>query len=425
VLVRGQEQEEMGKGAEQAHVYTWEEVQEHSHKNDQWLVIDRKVYDVTNWAKRHPGGSEPFIAFHPDQTFVQKFLKPLLVGELATHEPSQDSNKNTAVVADLRELVTHLRNKGMFVARPWFFGLHMAQILLLEGGAWLLLWLWGTAGVWSPLSSDVWSVPFNAMSLQVQVSWLQHDLGHSSVFKTTSWNHIAQRVLMGHIKGVSAQWWNHRHFQHHAKPNVFSKDPDIKMVKLLVVGNVQPVEYGIKKIKFLPYHYQHKYFFLSMHASIAQRNWEDLAWALSFYLRYFMCYVPLYGVLGTMALLISVRFLESHWFVWVSQMSHLPMNIDHEKHKDWLSMQLSATCNVEQSAFNDWFTGHLNFRLNISNLFPTMPRHNYHQVAPLVKALCEKHGILYQEKSMGTAMADVYRSLKNSGELWLDAYLHK
>lgn len=37
-------------------VYTWEEVQSHCNRNDQWLVIDRKVYNITQWAKRHPGG---------------------------------------------------------------------------------------------------------------------------------------------------------------------------------------------------------------------------------------------------------------------------------------------------------------------------------------------------------------------------------
>ena len=37
---------------------------------------------------------------------------------------------------------------------------------------------------------------------------------------------------------------------------------------------------------------------------------------------------------------VCARFLESHWFVWVTQMNHLPMNIDHEKQQDWLNMQV-------------------------------------------------------------------------------------
>lgn len=39
---------------------------------------------------------------------------------------------------------------------------------------------------------------------------------------------------------------------------------------------------------------------------------------------------------------VNGRFLESHWFVWVTQMNHLPMDIDHDKHRDWLSMQVPA-----------------------------------------------------------------------------------
>ena len=43
------------------------------------------------------------------------------------------------------------------------------------------------------------------------------------------------------------------------------------------------------------------------------------------------------------------------------------------------------------------------------SLFPTMPRHNLHKVAPLVKSLCTKHGIKYQEKSLLRALLDIVR----------------
>ena len=38
-----------------------------------------------------------------------------------------------------------------------------------------------------------------------------------------------------------------------------------------------------------------------------------------------------------------------------------------------------------------------------------MPRHNLHMVAPLVKSLCTKHGIKYQEKSLLRALLDIVR----------------
>lgn len=37
---------------------------------------------------------------------------------------------------------------------------------------------------------------------------------------------------------------------------------------------------------------------------------------------------------------ISSRFLESNWFVWVTQMNHIPMHIDHDRNVDWVSTQV-------------------------------------------------------------------------------------
>lgn len=37
---------------------------------------------------------------------------------------------------------------------------------------------------------------------------------------------------------------------------------------------------------------------------------------------------------------VSARFLESHWFVWVTQMNHIPMHIDHDRNMDWVSIQV-------------------------------------------------------------------------------------
>lgn len=51
---------------------------------------------------------EAFTAFHPDLKWVQKFLKPLLIGELAATEPSQDRNKSVRSVSDSSSKNKHL-----------------------------------------------------------------------------------------------------------------------------------------------------------------------------------------------------------------------------------------------------------------------------------------------------------------------------
>lgn len=433
--------EEGGLGAS---IFTWEEVQKHSRRGDQWLVINRKVYNISNWVKRHPGGfrvishyagedaTDAFVAFHPDPQFVQKYLKALQIGELAATEPSQDRQKKEEVLRDFRVLREELERKGLFRADPVFFSLYLGHILLLELLAVLLVWATGTGWLSSLVCAALLATS------QSQAGWLQHDFGHLSVFKKSKWNHLLHKFIIGHLKGASANWWNHRHFQHHAKPNIFSKDPDVNMLHAFVLGDTQPVEYGIKKLKYMPYNHQHQYFFLigppllipvyfqykTMQTMFSRRVWVDLAWSVTYYMRYFLCFVPFYGFFGSVVLISFVRFLESHWFVWVTQMNHIPMDIDHDKHQDWVTMQLKTTCNIEQSLFNDWFSGHLNFQIE-HHLFPTMPRHNYWLAAPAVRALCKKHGIPYEVKTLWRGLVDVVSSLKKSGDLWLDAYLHK
>jgi len=39
-------------------LYTWKEIGEHTERSDRWIVINDVVYDVTSWAKRHPGGEK-------------------------------------------------------------------------------------------------------------------------------------------------------------------------------------------------------------------------------------------------------------------------------------------------------------------------------------------------------------------------------
>jgi len=41
-------------GAQQE--YTWDEVRKHDSTSDKWIVINDDVYNITDWAKRHPGG---------------------------------------------------------------------------------------------------------------------------------------------------------------------------------------------------------------------------------------------------------------------------------------------------------------------------------------------------------------------------------
>lgn len=52
----------MGKGGRTVEdccrTVTVEEVNRHNKRDDKWLLINGKAYDITHFAKRHPGGAK-------------------------------------------------------------------------------------------------------------------------------------------------------------------------------------------------------------------------------------------------------------------------------------------------------------------------------------------------------------------------------
>ncbi|XP_021370917.1 fatty acid desaturase 2-like [Mizuhopecten yessoensis] len=423
----------MGRGGKRGEL-SWSEVREHNKRNDKWLVIEGQVYNITNWAGRHPGGSrvishyagqdatEAFRAFHNDLTTVKKFLSPIHVGPLEDHQ-------KCSLDEDFQVLRQTAEKKGLFKPSYIFFLMVIAHVLVLDALAYLVMAYFGTG--WVPYLVSLMC----AATVQAQTGWIQHDFGHLSVLKNSTLDHIVQYFLMGMVKGASPHWWNHLHFQHHAKPNVIDKDPDVAMDKLFVVGEVMPVQVAKTRSKSMPFNLQHKYFFIigppllfpvyfqfMLFRHIYTRRLSiDLLVVMIFFFKFFYLFTPMLGLGGAIVFYFIVRCLESHWFTWVTQSNHIPMNIDNDQALHWMKLQMNATCDIEKSFFNDWFTGHLNFQIE-HHLFPTMPRHNLYKVAPLVQSLCKKHDIKYEIKPLWTAFKDIVRCLKHSGELWEGTY---
>lgn len=123
--VSNQENTSNEQNSSKTGVFTWQEVRQHSTKNDRWLVIDRSVYDVTRWQK-HPGGQvvlnhyagqdatvksimkngnkfsivllssfqEAFYSLHPDLKRVKKYFHTFYLGELIDgDEPLADRDR--------------------------------------------------------------------------------------------------------------------------------------------------------------------------------------------------------------------------------------------------------------------------------------------------------------------------------------------
>lgn len=76
----------MGKGGEQGEAsggraaglaaYTWPEIQRHNLRADKWLVIERRVYDISRWVKRHPGGLRVISHYAGEDATVRPPRRP-------------------------------------------------------------------------------------------------------------------------------------------------------------------------------------------------------------------------------------------------------------------------------------------------------------------------------------------------------------
>lgn len=72
--------------------YTMNDVKKHNKKTDAWIVINKKVYNITDWIKQHPGGLIIMRGVGKDATqlfnnighsnYAKKILKTYFIGVL-------------------------------------------------------------------------------------------------------------------------------------------------------------------------------------------------------------------------------------------------------------------------------------------------------------------------------------------------------
>ena len=55
---------------------TLEEVQKHNKADDNWVILNGEVYNVTSYLSRHPGGSSYFLGPERDITAMVKAIHP-------------------------------------------------------------------------------------------------------------------------------------------------------------------------------------------------------------------------------------------------------------------------------------------------------------------------------------------------------------
>lgn len=413
-----------------------EELRKHNKADDLWISIQGKVYNVTDWAKEHPGGEAPllnlagqdvtdaFIAYHPGTAW--KYLDKFFTGYYL-----QDF-RVTEVSRDYRRLVSEFSKMGLFEKKGRVASLALTSVALM-----LAVVLYGVLrcdSIWAHLASGC-LLGF----LWIQSAYVGHDSGHYEIMTSRRYNKFAQFLAGNCLTGISIAWWKWTHNAHHIACNSLDHDPDLQHIPVFAVSSrffnsITSCFYG-RKLNFDPLarflvSHQHWTFYPVM--CVGRINLFIQTFLLLFSKRK----VPdrALNIIGILIfwtwfpLLVSYlpNWPERVMFVMVSfavtAIQHVQFCLNHfsanvylgpPNGNDWFEKQTNGTLDISCSSYMDWFFGGLQFQLE-HHLFPRLPRCHLRRVSPVVIELCKKHNLPYMSLSFWEANKSTIRTLRTA-----------
>lgn len=349
-------------------------------------------------------GTDAFHAFHPES--ANEVLANYFVGDVV----ESDKTVENEFALDVRSLKQQFYKLGYYNSSKPYYAFKVSFNLALCGFSFFLLSYFGHSSIGLVVSAF-----FMGLFWQ-QCGWLAHDFCHHQVFEHRFYNNLAGYFIGGVCQGFSVDWWKNKHNTHHAKPNVHEEDPDIDTMPFLAWS-----EHALDFFSDLPnekaarFVIQNQVIFYFPILCFARLGWCAQSVAHLFYtdrvenknlerlalLLHHTWYIG--GVIYTIGfpaflahfilsqsicgLLLALCFSLNH--------NGMPIVTKEEANEmDFYSLQIITGRDVNSSVFVDWLTGGLNYQIE-HHLFPMLPRHQFHKVAPMVRSLCKKHNVPY------------------------------
>lgn len=417
----------------QKRVITWKELALHNRIDDAWIAIKGKVYDVTNFAKRHPGGDIIFTVAGSDATDVYagfhastdswRLLPPLCVGQIdQPNSPPYDgvSEEYVRDVLNMRKQIQELR---LFNSSKLYYCYKLLSNISIC-----------TLSILIATNMTSWSALFVAAFLMAlfwqQCGWLAHDFLHHQVFTNRQFNN-AVGLLVGNIfQGYSVAWWKNKHNHHHAVPNVTDTpaggDPDIATMPILfwsekvfegeklddlpkwMLRNQGVLYFPIlcmARISWLMQSFLYQLPTPNPHVTSKRMYYTEVItliihhiWWLAVVLQ--VCLNS--SVVKGIAFAAAAQALGGVLLGVVFAVGHNAMDVltyEEMRAVDFIRLQVRTSRNVDPNWFSNWFTGGLNYQVE-HHIFPTVPRHHLPAVAKMLREFCLKHSIPYTSETL-------------------------
>eukprot|EP01084_Bolivina_argentea_P263473 445952_1 len=429
------------------------EFEKHHHLGDCWIEIEGKVYDVSEWMRKHPGGerlleclggkdaSLPFLVNH-HPSIRQRYLPTWYIGDL---EPSKTKSKYDQLTKEFKILYHELWDKGWFETSYWYYTSKFTVLFSMMCGVFTLFHLCNLYSFW-PLG--VLASILLGMFWQ-QLAFIGHDIGHNALTHNVFIDSCIGLIGGNFLEGISIGWWKYTHNVHHVRTNDGEWDPDIQHMPVIAISKqyladiwsqfhrmkMPPTSKLSWALSKLAIKYQHYHWFFTILASRAFVQISSLIFVFwlqprakngrntpfkgyrraecVLLLAHFVYVASIFYFLTDHPILYYlVSYLTSGILHIQIIINHFPCPIfDDIDENNFVVHQLRSSMAIKSTKYTHWFYGGLQFQVE-HHLFPMMPRPNLRKVKPYILALCKKYDLPYLENSFWGAIHDIGNILK-------------
>lgn len=422
--------------APEERTFTFEEVSKHDKADDCWVVVSGKVYDVTEFVPKHPGGNMIYVnagkdatnmfdSYHPAS--ARQVLKKYYIGELQQEHEIRafradfgETDQDRIFYDTIKERVNQMFKKSNIDPR-FSWQMYMKTALILTG---YVLSIYGTFYVdfSNILVSTACAVCLGFCTGSIGVS-IQHDANHGAYSNNPTLNKYMGWTL--DVMGASSYVWKQQHVVgHHVYTNVDGLDPDIRV-------SDPDVRRLTERQPWRPYQvYQHLYLgilygalsiksiLLDDFSNMSKKSvgpvpfttmtqeekivfWSGKAFWLTHFVLLPLAFTP--HSWGELLFLGLTAQLVTGWMLaFMFQVNHVTEDVVFFKGDDagrisrgWAMSQVEGTSDFSHDSWL-WLhiSGGLNFQA-IHHLFPGVCHVHYPKIAPIVKDVCKEFDVRY------------------------------
>jgi fatty acid desaturase len=410
-----------------------------------WVIVDDKVYDVTTWSRDHPGGKDILfsqagrdatdIFFNMHHADSIEMLPNFFIGELEEGERHMQRThpkqaKKDAILRDYRALIDEARRLGYYKSSKLYYSWKVGSHCLMLGLVIAML----TMG--TPSWLRVMAAAVIAGIFYSQNGWLAHDFLHHQVFENRRLNNAVGVLIGGLFQGFSGSWWKNKHNTHHASSNELDNDPDIDQLPIMSFhpvllrggkairnSRLAQIMIPIQVFTFMPiillarinWCIRSVMYALDKDSSMMDDRRVEIA-AIVIHWAFKMTVFAALPFSQALVWLVTSEAIGGGLIGLMFVLNHNGMHVFTEaefKDLDFVTLQVVTSRDVKSTFLTDFFSGGLNYQIE-HHLLPTLPRHHFHKISPMVDALCKKHGIPVHRVTFWEGVKEFWASLEAS-----------